>query len=368
MQHAAGLAHAAGADDHAGRVVGIDGLRALRVADVFEPVELERRVALSEMASRFGVVALGMHAEHVGQAHGQRRVDVHPHGRHASCCFQALQGEDQLLCALQRERRHDHLAPAPVGTTQYLRQRIVHALDRIVNAIPVGALGDQQMGAGRHFRIAQDGDVAAPQVAGEHQAAVVFLDVQRHDRAAQDVPRIVKRQTNAGGDVQEAVIGQGDHRLHRPLYVLLVVQGLDRIHGHAVALDAAVDVVGVGGLDHRRIFQHRHAQIAGGRRAVDRAPVALLHQQRQRTGVVDVSMAQDNGVEVTGSHRQVLVLFEAFPSPPLEQPTVEQDLTLAGPEPMHRPRHGSRRAQEVDVHAQLAGPVARPPPISLLPP
>ena len=176
-----------------------------------EPVELERRVLAAQQRARLVVVALGVQAEDVGQLHGQRRVDVD--GKRAGCGLllaQALQLVDHLLRALERERRDDDLAAALVGPSDDRGQLVSQLLDRAVQPIAVGALGDQALDAAGHLGVAQDRQVVAPEVAGEGEAQrlPVVLDVEHDDGAAQHVPGVEEGHRDARRDRLPAVVGQ----------------------------------------------------------------------------------------------------------------------------------------------------------------
>ena len=78
------------------------------------------------------------------------------------------------------------------------------------------------------------------------------------------------------------------NRRHGGLGILHGVHGLHRLCAGALAL--AVLPLGFELLDVRRVPQHDAAQLHRGDGGVDPAPEAVAHQQRQKTGVVDMGM------------------------------------------------------------------------------
>ncbi len=108
------------------------------------------------------------------------------------------------------------------------------------------------------------------------------------------------------------------HLPEQPHDVVLVVERLDGLHVHLVAIDLLVDVARVGLLNHGGVSEHCRAEIAGGRRAEDRTVVAGLRKHRERARVVDVRMGKDDGTEFTRVDPERLVLFDRFAAPTLK--------------------------------------------------
>ena len=57
----------------------------------------------------------------------------------------------------------------------------------------------------------------------------------------------------------------------------------------------------------RRVPQHDTAQLHGGDGGVDPAPEAVVRQQRQKTGMVDMGMGDEHKVDLAGGYGQGLV-------------------------------------------------------------
>ena len=86
--------------------------------------------------------------------------------------------------------------------------------------------------------------------------------------------RFEEAQGDPGRNRLGAVVGEPDHLSEHGQDVILPVERLDRID-LGTTLDQAGDVTGVGLLEHGRIEEHGGAQVAGGRRGVDRPGEAL---------------------------------------------------------------------------------------------
>src|SRR5207302_7982254 len=101
-------------------------------------------LAARDERARLLVVALWVHLEDVRDLHRERRVHVNGDLRDETLHAKALDREDDLLRALERERRHDELAAAIVDALHERNERFVHRLERRVKAIAVRALPDER--------------------------------------------------------------------------------------------------------------------------------------------------------------------------------------------------------------------------------
>ena len=125
-----------------------------------------------------------------------------------------------------------------------------------------------------------------------------LLDVDRGDRAAEDVACVEEGDADAGGDLRGAPVGHGDHALEHAEHVLDAVERLDGSSScRPVARDRLVDEARVVRLDHGGVFEHDGAEVARRGRRVDRPVEPLLHEERERAGVIDVRVREDDGVE-----------------------------------------------------------------------
>ena len=103
-------------------------------------------------------------------------------------------------------------------------------------------------------------------------------------------------------------------------------------------------------LDVGGINEHDAAQVAGGVGAMDRPGVALFDEIRQVAGVVNVRVAQDDGINRSWIERKIRVALGGFLAMPLEKATFEQQPFAIDLEQIHRAGGGARRAEEMDLH------------------
>src|SRR5581483_5143019 len=96
--------------------------------------------------------------------------------------------------------------------------------------------------------------------------------------------------------------------------------------------------------------EHHRAEVARRRRGVDGPVVPVLDQHRERPGVVDVRVREDDGIDGAGIDGELPVPLERLAPPALEHAAVEQHAGVLGAEQVHRPRDGARRAEELEVH------------------
>ena len=104
-------------------------------------------------------------------------------------------------------------------------------------------------------------------------------------------------------------------------------------------------------LELRRVEEHEPGQLGGGRRAHDRAPEALLDQQREQPAVVEVGVGEDDGVERRRVHAQRHPVAHRLVGAALEHPAVDEDPRVARVDEVARARHGPGAAEEGELHA-----------------
>ena len=125
---------------------------------------------------------------------------------------------------------------------------------------------------------------------------------------------------NAGKDVHLLAVLAGDQLLQCQLRILYGVQRFHRRTAGTLAL--LVLPLGVALLDVGGIPQHDGQQLGGEPGAVDGSVKALLDQQGQAAGVVDVGVGHHNGVDIPGRKVQLAVVLLV---PPLLESAVHQN-------------------------------------------
>ena len=167
--------------------------------------------------------------------------------------------------------------------------------------------------------------------------------------------RVHKADLHPVGDLEGGAVLTGDHVPDSLLRVRHGVQGLHRLLPGAPAL--LVGPLGVALLDVGGVPQHDAQQLARQAGAVDVAGEALLHQQGDAAGVVDVGVGHHHRVDVPGVEVQGLVVLLI---PALLQSAVHQDLLAAALHTVAASGDGVGRAEKGQFHGA-------PPFVSLVP-
>ena len=300
-----------------------------------------------------------MIAVDLGQARGQRAVDVDRDRPHLVDGEQLLKAVNHALGAPQAEGRDDDLALQPGGPGDDGVQLLHQAVVGIELAVAVGALGDQDIDVLDRRRIGQQMGVAAAQVAGEDEAAgaAVFAIVELHDRRAENVPGVEVGQGHARHDFHRLVVGNALEPLDHPLDVGQVKERLG-------SLDVRVFEMGVAHfltLDARTVAKHDVGDVARGGRREDRSRIASPDQARETADVVVVGVRDDHRVERAGVKRELAVGAVGIDSVGIEQPAVEQDPLGIDLQQMSAARDRSGRAVERDSQPNYLPTIDRAP-------
>src|SRR2546429_6386660 len=225
-------------------------------------------------------------------------------------------------------------------------------------AIAVGAFDLEAIHIFHRRRVAQDVVVAAPEVAAE-KATVVALrlaHVEDDLRGPENVSGIAESDGDTVQDREGTVVVDG-HELADSF--LRVFGGIERLDGWQTFLRSFFgDILGVGALDLGGIFEHDRGQVARGERAVDVPGVTLAAEVRQIAAVVDVRVAEDDGIQRLGVEGKVAVPLDGFVAFALEQSALEQEPLPVYFEKEHRAGRGAGGAEEVDFHGvRMAGEI-----------
>ena len=230
-----------------------------------------------------------MAGEHLGGAGRERRIDEHRRVRNASLVDQRRQVEEQLLRAFERKDRDDEVAAAGErGLDLGLEQgpALLNG-DRVAEAIAIGAFANDMVDPGGRLRIGMEALVGGAEIAGKEQSDSVDLDLDRC--RAEDVAGVPETRAEAGRGFEPLAqrhaarifIGRDRVRL-----------GVDRLDRRLIGpVGTPVAAFGFAFLDPAGIGQHMVEQIAGGRRAIDRASIALCDEPRQKAAMIDMGVA-----------------------------------------------------------------------------
>ena len=213
--------------------------------------------------------------------------------------------------------------------------------------VAVGALGEDVVGVSDVLGIPDDGLVPVADVAGEHHLAALAPLGQPHLHAGrtQQVARIHKAHLHPVFNLESGSILTGDDVLDGLLRIVDSVERLDGVVPGPAAL--LVGPLGVALLDVGRVPQHNAQQLPRETGAVDVAFKALLHQQGDAAGVVDVGVGHHHCVDVPGVEVQVLIVPLV---PALLQAAVHQDLLPAALHTVAAPRDRAGCAEKGQFH------------------
>ena len=336
VQDPAVLAHPAGGDDDGRAVQGVELPGFLGLARVPQHVESERVPGLPGA----GFVALRVAPVDVGHVGGQRAVDED--GNFGEPLRELLEAVGQVLGPPHGEGGDEDLSlPLEHAPDQRLDLLLLVHLGFMV-PVAVRGLDDHRVGVGEELRLAQDGQGVTPEIAGEDERPVVGLETDH--RGAEHVAGIVERKVHAVGDLDRVAVGDRLEEIGR------LPRILDGVGGFELSLLPSIDLLDVPLLDVGGVLEHHGGQVGGGGRGEDRAVIPGADEGGQGTGVVDVGMGEDDGVDVLRLEPQVPVSTEAFLAPALEEAAVEKDPGTADLDDVAAPGHAAGRAVKGELH------------------
>ena len=292
-----------------------------------------------------------MFVVNVRRVHAQRAVHKNRDARKFPGADQFVQHIDNLLRAPDRKRGDDDFAFLLERFAYELADQFVRVRALLVEARGVGGFNLEIIHVLDRNRVAQQFIAAAPDVAGEQPAEffAVFLNVQNDLRRTEDVSGVAERDGHAGHGFERLFVIVGDELRHA---FLGVGRGVKRLDGRLMFFGAHFgNEKRVLFLNVRGVEQHDAAQIARGRSAMDRAVVSFA-QARQFAGVVQMRMAQDDGVHRARVERQNFIELLRLLAMALEQAAFEQQFFAVDLQQIHRAGGGARRAEEMDFHAR----------------
>lgn len=191
-------------------------------------------------------------------------------------------------------------------------------------------------------------------VAGKDQAGgfAVFLGLDAQRSGTQNMPGVVVGHTDARRGFETLVVVHGLKQGGRLLGVFHGIQRRRRIL-KAAAVVLSGFPAGFHLLDVGAVLEHDFQQLAGGHGAVDRACEAVTDQQRQKAGVIDMGVGDQDEVNVAGLVDFALAVagFNGFVA--LMHAAVHAETPAPGLDHVAGAGHGLRRAQKLNLHASL---------------
>ena len=256
----------------------------------------------------------------------------------------------QLLAAPDRERRDADIALVAPRGFEYPAKLADRFRAVLVVAVAVGRLHHHHVGMRDRFGIAQDRRAIRAEIAGKHQRAIVA--VQFDDGRTEDVSGIAQCHFHTGKNRRPRVVWQ---RLDQPDCGVDVVAGVEREDFRLALAAVAIGAFGVVLGQRRRVEQHDRHQLRRRALREDRSGEAALHQQGHAPDVVDVRMADDQGVQARRIERKRVEIPRLGMAVALDHPAVQQHPLASHFDLVHRAGDLARRPVESNAHMLSAG-------------
>ena len=192
VQHPAGIAHAAGRQNHCATLdaAQLDGI--FHIADEVQLPPLRQPLRAAQQLARLGIKS-GKVLECDGRGcHRHGRVDKNLHRRQAALFGQLGKVVEQLLRAAHGKGRNHHIA-ARHGVVDHLHQLFQRGAAVLVQPVAVGGFDQQHIGILDRRGVAQDGAAGLAQIAAGHQlarAAQRVAEPDLDDGRSQNMPGI----------------------------------------------------------------------------------------------------------------------------------------------------------------------------------
>ena len=237
------------------------------------------------------------------------------------------------------ECRDDQFAAARRCPLDDFAQAFRGFLDGLVKMASIGALADEQLAGRDRSGFVQDRQTRPAKVAGERQAlfAAICINPEIDHRRTKQMSRVDERGLQATSNAQRRIVRDRLQAQKRAVHVAAVIKRFDF---RFAFLAFMVQICGIFNLNLGGVAEHDVRQSARGRCAINRADEALLDEIRQIAAMVDMGMAQQDGVDLFWPERKLAVAAMAFASASLEEPAIEQQGLSARIDPVHRAGHG----------------------------
>ena len=310
---ASGLAHTAGRKNDLGCAVGVDHAGIIAGHADAQPRHVDGVDALFQQSAGLLVKAVGVCIpEDAGGLGGQRAVNVDRKiavSLDKAFFLDLTQKIQHFLRAAHRKAGHHHVAAPVKGTLQDF-SKLCHIIGLWgVAAVAVGRLHKHIVCLLDIGRVFYNGLVQIADIAGEDQlcGGAALGDPQLDAGRAQQVAHIHKPCLDARGKLDALAVLHTQEQAAGGLGILYGVHRLYRLCTGALAL--AVFPLGFKLLNMRRVPQHNAAQLHGRDGGIDPAPEAVVRQQRQKAGMVNMCMGDQHKIDLAGGYGQGLIFI-----------------------------------------------------------
>src|SRR5262249_4531258 len=279
-----------------------------------------------------------------------RAVDVDREPRQRLLLEGPGQQIQEQLGPADREDRHEDLGPGVDSLADDLTRFQRRLVQRPVVAVAVRRFHDHDVRVLEGHGIGQQRSPTGPEVAGEDHGspAAVLLPGEVDTGRAENVAGVDEAGRDSGRDLYRGVVAYGPEQAAQPLDVLLAVQGLEERLARALAL--LVLALEIADLEAVGVAHDHPSQVEGLRGAEDRAGVAPPGEGGEPADVVEMGMADDDGVEVPARESRDLSVLGDRSAAALIEPAVDQYAGALGGDLECGTGHVSGRSVEMDLH------------------
>ncbi|CAB5069091.1 unannotated protein [freshwater metagenome] len=341
VRHATPGCHTGTSDDDCRLRAPRDPLGPVRGLVLLEEGHLEQRAVATEFRANIRSPLRDRCPVEAQRCKGHRAVDEDGNTREASGLRKASEVIEEDLGAIDGERRDDEYS-ATVNRPPDECSEALRGVLRIVRAIAVGGLHEDEVRLAHRIRLPQHGVVRPPEVAAESHRDAIGQFAERRG-APQDVARDIEAEAEGVRDLEGLT---EIHRFETPQRRKRLVLGVERKRRPVLAgTDAVrefrpllVQPTAVGQHD-----PHKRSRIGS---AVHGAVEAKAHKAWQVAAVVEVSMCNHDSVEARWVHGERCPVPLAQFLEALEDAAVHQYPTTAGLEQVAASGNGSGTAED----------------------
>ena len=282
---------------------------------------------VGEVVEHFLVEHVGMFFEDLGDFDGHGAVEEGDQVGDAVFDEQFVEVVENFLGAFHGKTRDNDIAAGSAGFVDDGGQAFFDVAVGFVEAVAVGGFDENVIGLLDEGRVVEDGHVPAADVAGEEQGAffAVVVDVELDHGRAEDVAGVVINGIDAVVDGGGGFVLKGRKKRDGRFGVGDGVERFDGVFAFSLfAFMAFFLVLGVFFLDVGRIEHDDGGDFGSGAGGVDFAVEAFLDQFGQPAAMVEVSVGEQDGVDLArrdGELIPVAVLEGAF----LEETAVDEE-------------------------------------------
>lgn len=344
------LAHARCADDdgRVGERIQFHGL--FHFSDISQVIHSKRIRFFPKERVGLLVEAFGMEPIDFRGIHAQGAVDKDWNLGDYSFLAQLVQLIHHLLGSSNGERGNDDFTSL---FQRLLKQascfRFCVRLECMESA-SVGAFDLEKIDILDGLGVAQDIIVATSDISTEQEAegTVVFRYIEDDLGGAEDVTGIGESEADTVADGNGAVIVDGNELADS---VFGFGGGIERLNRGKTLFGAFLgNEFGVMDLDIGGIFEHDTGEVTRGGGAVDMAVKAVVAKVGEVSAMIDMGVAENDGVNFGGFEWEIAVAFDTFPAPSLEEAAFQHQFAAVDFHQIHGSCRRAGGSKKVNLH------------------